>query len=226
MFLPVSPEQLAHLRNVAQLLVERTGEHEGHLQSAVTAAEQDVQQAEAAAASATRGVDLRRLLVAQLERSETSLATARRLCVSGRQQHAAALRLLKYLDGERRTSERRSTAVLVVDDHDEIRGLVAHALHRAGFVVRTASNGLEALIAAYEMRPRVILMDVTMPVLDGIEATRLIKSIETTRHARIIAHTGNASLDDRLIGTLFDAVVQKPATPDLVLAAVQQVAAS
>jgi two-component system, cell cycle response regulator DivK len=92
------------------------------------------------------------------------------------------------------------------------------------FVVRTAANGLEALIAAYEMRPGVIVMDVTMPVLDGIEATRLIKASEA-RDARIIAYTGNPSFADSPIRTLFAAVVQKPATPQAILAAVQSVAA-
>jgi CheY-like chemotaxis protein len=101
---------------------------------------------------------------------------------------------------------------------------VAHVLQDAGFVVRTAANGLEALIAAYEMRPGVIVMDVTMPVLDGIEATRLIKAVDTTRDARVIAYTGNPSFDDSPTRTLFAAVLKKPATLGAVLATVQQVA--
>jgi CheY-like chemotaxis protein len=74
------------------------------------------------------------------------------------------------------------------------------------------------------MRPGVIVMDVSMPVLDGIEATRLIKAGAVTRDARVIAYTGNASFDDSLIGTLFAAVLRKPATPDVLLATVQHVA--
>jgi CheY-like chemotaxis protein len=101
--------------------------------------------------------------------------------------------------------------------------VVARILKDAGFHVGTASNGLEALIAAYEMRPRVIVMDVSMPVLDGVEATRLIKAGETTRDARVIAYTGNPSFDNPT-RTLFAAVLTKPATPATVLATVQQVA--
>ena len=86
--------------------------------------------------------------------------------------------------------------MLVVDDIQDVRDLVAYVLRDAGFLVRTAVNGLEALIAAYEMQPAVIVMDVTMPVLDGIEATRLIKATEGIREAKVIAYTGNASIPE------------------------------
>jgi two-component system, cell cycle response regulator DivK len=102
----------------------------------------------------------------------------------------------------------------------EVRDLVALLLRDAGFLVRTAVNGLEALLTAYEMRPDVIVMDLTMPVLDGIEATRLIKATEATRQSRVIAYTGNASIPTR-IERWFVAVVSKPSPPDVVLAAVQ-----
>jgi two-component system, cell cycle response regulator DivK len=118
-----------------------------------------------------------------------------------------------------------ASAVLVADDYGDVRELLAHVLENAGFVVRTAANGLEAFLAAYEMRPAVIVMDLSMPVLDGINATRLIKAVELTRDARVIAYTGNPSFDANPTRPLFAAVLHKPATPDLVLAAVRQVAA-
>jgi len=116
-------------------------------------------------------------------------------------------------------------AVLVADDYGDVRELLAHVLENAGFVVRTAANGLEAFLAAYEMRPAVIVMDLSMPILDGINATRLIKAVELTRDARVIAYTGNPSFDASPTRTLFAAVLQKPATPEVVLAAVREVAA-
>ena len=67
-------------------------------------------------------------------------------------------------------------------------------------------------------------MDVTMPVLDGIEATRLIKAGEATRNARVIAYTGNPSFDESPTRLLFAAVLHKPAAPHAVLATVQRVA--
>ena len=85
-------------------------------------------------------------------------------------------------------------------------------------------NGLDALLNAYEMQPAVIVMDMTMPVLDGVEATRLIKATKATRDARVIAYTANPSLADVLAQRLFVAVLPKPSTPDVLIAAVQNVA--
>ena len=85
--------------------------------------------------------------------------------------------------------------MLVVDDYHDSREFMSMVLHNAGFIVRTATNGLEAVIAAYEMQPAVIVMDVMMPVLDGVEATRLIKEIDQLRDARVIAYTARPPLD-------------------------------
>ena len=63
-----------------------------------------------------------------------------------------------------------------------------------------------------------------MPVLDGLEATRLIKAAEELRDAKVIAYTGNASIPELLAERWFVAVVPKPSPPDVVLAAVQHAA--
>jgi CheY-like chemotaxis protein len=168
--------------------------------------------------------DVRQLLSGQLERSAAGAAAAKRLLAGAHQQHAAVCRLLEDLHGGRSARTESPHAVLVVDDYGDVRDVLAGILEDAGFLVQTAGNGLEALIAAYEMRPRVIVMDVSMPVLDGIEATRLIKAGETTRDARVIAYTGNPSFETSPTRTLFAAVLTKPATPAAVLATVQQVA--
>ena len=81
-------------------------------------------------------------------------------------------------------------------------------------------------IRAAEMRPAVIVMDVMMPILDGIEATRLIKAVDAIREARVIACTGTPSALDGLADALFVAVLPKPASPDEVLATVRQHAAA
>ena len=219
-------EQLAHLCHDARLLTDRAGDQASQLEAFVAAVERDMRHAEAAVSHAGHDVDVdevRRLLSAQLERSAAGAAAAKRLLAGAHQQHAAACRLLADLDDNRRAAPCPS-AVLVVDDYGDVRDVLARVLADAGFVVRTAANGLEALIAAYEMRPGVIVMDVSMPVLDGIEATRLIKAAEATRDARVIAYTSNPSFNDGPARTLFAAVLIKPATPGAVLAAVQHVA--
>jgi len=226
MSLHFASEQLVHLCHDARLLTDRAGDQASQLEAFVAAVERDMRHAEAAVSHAGHDVDVdeaRRLLSAQLERSAAGAAAAKRLLAGAHQQHAAACRLLADLDDDRRAAPCPS-AVLVVDDYGDVRDVLARVLADAGFVVRTAANGLEALIAAYEMRPGVIVMDVSMPVLDGIEATRLIKAAEATRDARVIAYTSNPSFNDGPARTLFAAVLIKPATPGAVLAAVQHVA--
>jgi two-component system, cell cycle response regulator DivK len=227
MSLRFASEQLADLRHDAQLLIECAGDQQGQLEALVAANEGDLRQAEAAVSHAADDLDVgdvRHLLSGQLERSAAGAAAAKRLLAGAHQQHAAACRLLEDLNGGRSARAESPDAVLVVDDYGDVRDVLAGILEDAGFLVQTAGNGLEALIAAYEMRPRVIVMDVSMPVLDGIEATRLIKAGETTRDARVIAYTGNPSFETSPTRTLFAAVLTKPATPAAVLATVQQVA--
>jgi two-component system, cell cycle response regulator DivK len=234
MSLPIPSEPLAHIRDAARMLVERAGDDEHHLETFVAAADMDTRRSEAELSQAldltSSSVDqLRRVVRSQLQRSVDGAQVARQLLARAHEQHVAAARLLSDVDGVRSRQEQRAdgspsrNSVLVVDDYQEVRELVAGVLRNAGFVVRTAANGLEALIAAYEMRPAVIVMDVTMPVLDGLEATRLIKAADATRHAQVIAYTGDTTLSPSLIDSLFVAVLQKPATPDVVVATVQQV---
>ena len=228
MSFPFASERLANVRQDAQLLVERAGDQERQLEALVIAGEADLGHAEAAvshAADCLSADEIRRLLAGQLERSAAGAAGARRLLVGAHHQHAAACRLMQQFDREDDDCGRCQNTVLVVDDYGDVRELLMLVLEDAGFVVRTAANGLEALLAAYEMRPGVIVMDVSMPVLDGIEATRLIKAVEVIRDARVIAYTGNPSFDANPARTLFAAVLQKPATPDVVVAAVQHAAA-
>ncbi len=224
-------DELAAIRDEARLLARRAGDHEDDLRVLVVAAERHLRNAEEALSAALDGIQRsvadRDLLRSVLRNRQDEAGIAKQLCVAAHAQHVAADALLAHV--ERHSSELtdgriRPDAVLVVDDYGEVREVIATVLGNAGFLVRTASNGLEGLLAAHEMRPRVIVMDLTMPVLDGIAATRLIKANEATRHARVIAYSGNPVLDDRLVEALFTAVMPKPATPAALLATVRQVA--
>jgi CheY-like chemotaxis protein len=175
--------------------------------------------------------DVAQTLEAAPDANRTSAETirlAQRALQSGSQLQEMALSLLARLQAEvaerTRAGAPPMTAVLVVDDFEDTRVLIAETLLQAGFIVRTAENGLEALIAAYECQPAVIVMDITMPVLDGIETTRLIKAAEATRDMRVIAHTAKPGYAEIHLQQLFDAVVPKPCTPDTLLGAVREVA--
>jgi len=225
---PLPFEHLAAIRHCARRMVELTRAHEGDLNHLVETAEGVARHAATFAAALARAETktdgLSRLCSDQARLCVENATATVRACVDAREQHVQAQRLYSTIErGPAHPDEMpasRAAAVLVVDDVEDVRDLVALVLLNAGFVVRTAANGLEALLTAYEMRPDVIVMDLTMPVLDGIEATRLIKASDATRQSRVIAHTGNASIPPP-VERWFVAIVSKPSPPDVVLAAVQ-----
>jgi CheY-like chemotaxis protein len=112
--------------------------------------------------------------------------------------------------------------VLVVDDSDSSRETTATILEEAGFDAITAANGLEGVIVAHYANPLVVLMDVTMPVLDGLEAARLLQASGVTRDVNVIAYTGKLDARDAPFARFFVDVLQKPAAPDAIVAAVER----
>jgi CheY-like chemotaxis protein len=106
--------------------------------------------------------------------------------------------------------------VLVVEDYDDARMLVEMILADAGYRVLAAADGYEGVTLAREHRPDAILMDIFMPGLDGIEATRQIKADPATAAVPVIAYTAKpGSLRDG--EELFAAVCPKPCDPDELL---------
>lgn len=105
--------------------------------------------------------------------------------------------------------------VLVVDDVADGREICAEYLVFRKYRVATAADGLEALAKAFELVPDVILMDLSLPEIDGWEATRRLKGDERTRHIPIIALTAHAlrSAHDEALAAGCDAVVTKPVMP-------------
>ena len=84
------------------------------------------------------------------------------------------------------------TLVLLVDDYQDAREMYAEYLQYSGFRVAEAKNGNEAVSQARSLKPDLILMDLSLPGMDGWEATRVLKADEETRHIPIVALTGHA----------------------------------
>ena len=109
------------------------------------------------------------------------------------------------------TKKTRPT-IMVVDDSEDIRELVRVQLTHLGYRVIEAANGREAVEAVSEKCPALILMDITMPVLDGFEATRLIRAMTDICGIVIIAFTALHSVQSRAqaIAAGCDDFIQKP----------------
>lgn len=117
--------------------------------------------------------------------------------------------------------------VLVVDDFDDNRAMYAEFLRFSGYEVGEATNGAEAIEMTQSFVPDVVIMDLSLPVLDGWEATRRLKSDARTRHIPIVALTGHAleghSQGARAAGC--DEFLAKPCLPETLLQTVRVVLA-
>jgi CheY-like chemotaxis protein len=107
--------------------------------------------------------------------------------------------------------------ILVVDDNEDAAQTMAFLLKAEGHEVETAFGGEEAVTRAANFRPDVIFMDLGMPTVDGYEATRRIRALDTDKHPRIIALTGWGQATDRQRASDagMDGHLVKPADPDV-----------
>ena len=87
--------------------------------------------------------------------------------------------------------------ILLVEDNEMNRDMLSRRLLRKGFEIVMAVDGGQAVSMAETECPDLILMDMSLPVIDGWEATRRVKASETTRHIPIIALTAHAMSGDR-----------------------------
>ena len=87
--------------------------------------------------------------------------------------------------------------VLYVEDNEMNRDMLSRRLQRRGFEVLIAGDGEQGVTLAAAEKPDLILMDLSLPVLDGWEATRRIKAAPDTRHIPIIGLTAHAMAADR-----------------------------
>lgn len=87
------------------------------------------------------------------------------------------------------TEEKSNRRIMVVEDYDDTRMLLKQALEMLGYSVLEASNGQEAVDIADRERPDLILMDLDLPILDGIAATQRIRQQEHMESVPIVAVT-------------------------------------
>jgi two-component system cell cycle response regulator DivK len=87
--------------------------------------------------------------------------------------------------------------ILYVEDNDDNVYMLKNRLSRAGFTVIIATDGAQGVALATSEQPDLVLMDLSLPVLDGWEATRQIKANPATEHIPVIAITANAMTGDK-----------------------------
>jgi CheY-like chemotaxis protein len=106
--------------------------------------------------------------------------------------------------------------VLLVDDYPDAREMYSEYLQYSGFDVIEAGNGIEALERALEREPDIILMDLSLPVMDGWEATRRLKADRRTAGIPVVALTGHAlaGISEGAKQAGCDAFVTKPCLPE------------
>jgi CheY-like chemotaxis protein len=121
-------------------------------------------------------------------------------------------------------ASRRKPIVLVVDDFADNREMYSEYLSFSGYDVIEARNGMEAIEAAQQRMPDIIIMDLSLPVMDGWEATRQLKADERTRRIPVVALTGHAlaghSKGAKEAGC--DSFLAKPCLPDQLVAEIRR----
>ena len=115
--------------------------------------------------------------------------------------------------------------VLLVDDYPDAREMYSEYLQYSGFDVVEAQNGMEALQRAAESSPDIILMDLSLPVMDGWEATRRLKADPRTAQIPVVALTGHAlaGISEGAKKAGCDAFVTKPCLPDELVKEIRKV---
>jgi len=115
--------------------------------------------------------------------------------------------------------------VLVVDDYDDGREMYAEFLELAGYRVSQAKDGAEALRKANDLLPDIILMDLSLPDIDGSDVARRLRKDPRTRQIPLVVVTGHAPENVQSQTLQCDAFVTKPCPPDALVGEVARLLA-
>ncbi len=119
--------------------------------------------------------------------------------------------------------ETKRDHIFIVDDFADNREMYAYFLSEKGFDVTQVNDGPEALEKAERLKPDLIIMDLSLPGMDGWEAARLLKSGEKTRHIPIVILTAYDVAGAGPVGC--EAILTKPCLPDHMIAEISRVLA-
>jgi two-component system cell cycle response regulator DivK len=114
--------------------------------------------------------------------------------------------------------------VLLVEDNEDNRIIYSTVLRHVGYGVVEALDGVKAIELARSVKPDIILMDISIPEIDGWEATRILRQDPETKDIPIVALTAHALADDRERATAlgFTSYLAKPVEPRAVVAEVRR----
>src|SRR5262245_53040399 len=123
------------------------------------------------------------------------------------------------------TSNVNGPRVLLVDDYRDGRDMYGEYLEYSGYQVIQAANGIEALQRAIDDQPDIILMDLSLPIMDGWEATRRLKADQRTANIPVVALTGHAlaGVSEEAKRAGCDAFVTKPCLPEDLVTEIRKV---
>ena len=115
--------------------------------------------------------------------------------------------------------------ILVVEDNEDNMYLIRVLLQKSGFAILEARDGAAGVELAVKEKTDLILMDIALPVLDGYEATKRIKTTEETKHIPVIALTSYAMVGDRekALNAGCDGYIEKPINPGTLIAEIKKI---
>lgn len=114
--------------------------------------------------------------------------------------------------------------ILVVERNPVVQQLERYFLEQAGYTLEFASDGQSALDRARELRPRIVVTEIMVPVLDGLSLCRILKSEPETAHARVLIFS-HLHAEDRAREVGADAFLLKPLSEELLIETVEKLIA-
>lgn len=129
-----------------------------------------------------------------------------------------------HSDSAELSDKSQRALILVVERNPVVQRLERYFLEQAGYTVEFAADGRHALERARELRPRIVVTEIMVPVLDGLNLCRLLKSDPQTAHARVLVFS-HLRAEDRAREVGADAFLLKPLSEELLIETVERLIA-